>query len=84
MKLGLLLKLIQKILLLNYFRIIEHKLIDMFSIPNINNDNHKDYVHDKLKKKQKNKKAKKEDPRHAKSIFDSFKFKSREQKGNFL
>ena len=56
----------------------------MFSIPNINNDNHKDYVHDKLKKKQKNKKAKKEDPRHAKSIFDSFKFKSREQKGNFL
>ena len=57
MKLGLLLKLIQKILLLNYFRIIEHKLIDMFSIPNINNDNHKDYVHDKLKKKTKKQKS---------------------------
>ena len=59
-------------------RIIEDRLIDLFFAPSIiekNSVNHKRYVYDELKKE-----LEKEDPPHAKAIFDCFKFKKLEEK----
>ena len=59
-------------------RIIEDRLIDLFFAPSIiekSSVNHKRYVYDELKKE-----LEKEDPPHAKAIFDCFKFKKLEEK----
>ena len=64
--------------MLEYFKIIEDMLIDMFSasiiIRKINKANHKGYVYDKSKYKMEN-----EDPRHAKAILQYLKFKEKEK-----
>ena len=64
--------------MLEYLRITEDKLIDMFSTHNIikiiTNANHKGYVHDKFKNKFDN-----EDPCHIETIIDSFKLKKLEK-----
>lgn len=62
-----------KNVMLEYLRIIEDKLIDMFFTPsiikNFNNSKYKNYVHDKLKNKFEN-----GDHLHSKTIHDSCKF----------
>ena len=60
--------------LLEFLKIMEWKLIDMFSNPSvirkINNVNYKGYVN-----KNVNEKMDRGDTRHTKAILDSFKFK---------
>ena len=65
---------IRKNEMLQYLKLMEWKLVDMFSTPTfvrkINNDNYKDYVHDKLLKVMSS-----GDIHHAEAILDSFVFK---------
>ena len=60
--------------MLEYLKIMEWKLIGMFSTPTfvrkINNASYKGYVHDKLIKELKS-----GDTRHAETILDSYEFK---------
>ena len=60
--------------MLDYLKIMEHKLIDMLSTPTIirkvNNSNSKSYVHDKLKKELFS-----EDTRYTEAFLDLIKFK---------
>ena len=64
--------------MLAYLKIIEDKLIDMFStrtiIRKIKDVNYNGYIHDKLRKELNSR-----DIRHAEAIFDSLKFKKQEK-----
>ena len=64
--------------MLEYLKIVEDRLNDMFSIPSIiriiNNTNQKESAHDELKCKRES-----EDPRHADAILDPFKFTEKEK-----
>ena len=67
-----------KNVMLEYLKIVEDRLNDMFSFPSIirtiNNTNQKESAHDELKYKRGS-----EDPRQADAILDPFKFTEKEK-----